>query len=492
MRNVVHNRIRLSFLFAIFCLLAQLTAFAQQRNGSERLDELRRLRDQLQLTDAVRGSDVLIVMNERVLAEAARQLIGLEVVLSNGSTIRVTSIESELKTAAAMVKIGLQAKSSVTVNLQLIGRINSGELDKDSLRLPIRVTEVKLANGLFSSMLIKTIFGDWLKPETWNDELPAIELPLELTEAMRIPASKFDVAGELPMEISTPAFQPQLKFALTSLFVLDKRAVLALRMNGAAVNVIQTSYTSENNNDPIALEREIESMAKELNGAGDLRIRLGRRVLGELLVQLAAAQPNDFDIRLKQGRVRTEEVNAIVNITNYTDVESGQGRADISAISIDRIADGRIQVRMNGQGEIDAKLRGREYGIPYSLSPHITFAIKDQMLPMLFANDGDRVILRALPGASFPIDLRISAKVAGRDVGINRAVAVQADRWLNRIELPAFFGREIPLPRRVEVDVDGNWQVAKTQKLNYTITNLRLNASDDALDIVADVKLSTP
>jgi hypothetical protein len=485
---------RIGSIVILFCLLARIAAFAQQAEDSLRLHELRRLRDQLALDQASRNADVLVVINERALAEAARQLIGLEVVLSNGGTIRVTSIESEWKTAAALVKIGLQAKSSVTINMQLIGRINSGEIDKDSLRLPVRVTEVKLANGLFSSMLIKTIFGDWLKPETWNDELPAIKLPLELSEAMQIPASKFEVAGDLPMEISTPAFQPRLKFALTSLFMLDKRAVLALRMSGAdaGASAIQTSYPSENNNDPISLESEIESMAKELNGAGDLRLRLGRRVISELLSQIATAQQNDFDIRLKPGRIRAEEVNAIIDFLNYTDVESGQGRADISALGIDRIADGRIHLRMNGQGELDVRLRGREYGIPYSLSPHITFAIRDQILPMQFAGEGDRVILRALPGASFPIDLRISTKVAGREIGIDRKVAVQADRWLNRIELPAFFGREIPLPRRVEVDADGNWRVAKTQKLNYTLGNLRLSASDDALDIVADVKLSTP
>jgi hypothetical protein len=476
----------------VFFFFVRIAAFAQQAEDSLRLGELRRLRDQLALDQAARNADVLVVINERALAEAARQLIGLEVVLSNGGTIRVTSIESEWKTAAALVKIGLQAKSSVTLNLQLIGRINSGELDKDSLRLPVRVTEVKLANGLFSSMLIKTIFGDWLKPETWNDELPAIELPLELSEAMQIPASKFEVAGDLPMEISTPAFQPQLKFALTSLFVLDKRAVLALRMNGAGASAIQTSYASENNNDPLALESEIESMAKDLSGAGDLRIRLGRRVISELLAQIATAQQNDFDIRLKPGRIRAEEVNAIIDFLNYTDVEGGQGRADISALGIDRIAGGNIHLRMNGQGELDVRLRGREYGIPYSLSPHVAFAIRDQILPMQFASENDRIVLRASPGASFPIDLRISTKVAGREIGIDRKVAVQADRWLNRIELPAFFGREIPLPRRVEVDADGNWRVAKTQKLNYTLGNLRLSASDDTLDIVADVKLSTP
>jgi len=492
MGSLVIKALRFYFALILLCFAARQAAFAQQTEDSLRLSELRRLRDQIVLDQGLRSADALVVMTERAVAEAARQLVGLEIVLSNGSTIRVTSVESELKTAAALVKIGLQAKSSVTVNLQLSGRINSGEVAKDTLRLPIRVTDVKLGNGLFSSLLVKTLLGEWLKPETWNDELPAIELPLEIAETMRIPASKFDVAGEMPMEISTPAFESPLKFSLVSLLVLNKRAVLALRLDRNAASVIQTSHASANHDDPLALEGEIEQLAKDLNGNGDLRIRIGRRVLSRMLTQIAAAQRTDFDIRLKQGRVRAEEVNAIINITNYTDVEGGQGRADITDLSIDRIAEGRISVRLSGQGELDPQLKGREYGIPYSLSPHVTFAIQDQIVPLEFAGEGERVILRALPGATFPIKMRISAKVAGRDLGINRTVAVEAGRWLNRIELPSFFGREIPLPQRVEIDAGGNWYVTKHRKLNYTLGNLRLAANEDALDIIADLKLTTP
>lgn len=492
MGSLVIKGLRFYFTLFLLCFAAQQAAFAQQTEDSLRLSELRRLRDQLVLDQGLRNADALVVMNERAVAEAARQLVGLEIVLSNGSTIRVTSVESELKTAAALVRIGLQAKSSVTVNLQLSGRINSGEVAKDTLRLPIQVTDVKLGNGLFSSLLVKTLLGDWLKPETWNDELPTIELPLEIAETMRIPAGKFDVAGEMPMEISTPAFALPLKFSLASLMVLNKRAVLALQLDRNAASVVQTSYASANHDDPLALEGEIEQLAKDLNGNGDLRIRIGRRALSRMLTQIAAAQKTDFDIRLKQGRVRAEEVNAIVNITNYTDVEGGQGRADITDLSIDRIADGKIHVRLGGQGELDPQLKGREYGIPYSLSPHVTFAIQDQIVPLEFAGDGERVILRALPGATFPIKMRISANVAGRDLGINRTVAVEAGRWLNRIELPSFFGREISLPQRVEIDAGGNWYVTKHRKLNYTLGNLRLAANEDALDIIADLKLTTP
>jgi hypothetical protein len=488
----MRNSARLHFVLVLLCFSALRAAFAQPPQDALRLNELRRLRDQIALDQGLRHADALIVMNERAVAEAARQLIGLEIVMSNGSTIRVTSIESELKTAAALVKIGLQAKSSVTVNLQLSGRINSGELTKDALRLPVRVTEVKLGNGLFSSLLVKAMLGEWLKPETWNDELPAIELPLEFAETMQIPASKFEVAGELPMEIATPAFESPLKFSLTSLLALNKRAVLALRLDGNAASVIQASYAGSNHNNPAALESEIEELAKDLNGAGDLRIRIGRRVLSRMLGGIAAARKTDFDIHLKPGRVRVEEVSAIVNITNFTDVEGGQGRADVSDLAIERIADDALHVRLSGQGEVDARVKGREYGIPYSLSPHLTFAIQDQIVPLQFVSEGERVILRATPGAMFPIKVRISMTVAGRDLGINRTVAVDAGRWLNRIELPSFFGREIPLPQRVEVDADGNWSVTKQRKLNYTLANLRLSAGVDALEIVADVKLSTP
>ncbi|MGH9841661.1 MAG: hypothetical protein ACREEM_23155 [Blastocatellia bacterium] len=492
MRKSVIINFRWICVALLFCLAPRPFVRAQEINDAGRLMELRRLRDQLQLGNALRGADVLVVMNERVVNEAARQLIGLEIVLSNGSTIRVSSIEIELRTAAAFVRVGLQARSSITVNLQLLGRINSGELEKDALRLPIRVTDVKLGNGFLSSVLVRTLLGEWLKPETWNDELPAIELPLEIAEALEIPASRFDVAGEMPMEISTPAFQAPAKFALTSLLLLDKRAVLALQMNGNGASVVQTSFAGANHNDPLALEAEIEAAAKDLSAVGDLRIRLNRRILNELFSQLAGARKTDLDIRLKPGRLRAEEVSAIVKVTNYTDVEGGQGRADVTQLGIDRIAGGKLNIKLSGQGELDARLRGREYGIPYSLSPHVSFAIRDQIVPMQFVTEGDRMILRAAPGTTFPIPMRISTRIAGRDIGINRTITVEADRWLNRIELPSFFGREIPMPRRLELDAGGNFYVTKKQNINFTLNNLRLSATEDALDISADVKFTAP
>src|SRR5262249_46293747 len=148
-------------------------------------------------------------------------------------------------------KIGVQAKSSVTINLQLIGRITSGELSKDVLRLPVRVTEVRLANGLFSSLLVKTLLGDWLKPDTWNDELPAIELPLEFSQALQMPASHFEVAGEMPMEISTPPLDSLMKFSITSFLVLNRRVVLSMQLERSAANGLQSSYGGAMDNDPL-------------------------------------------------------------------------------------------------------------------------------------------------------------------------------------------------------------------------------------------------
>jgi hypothetical protein len=408
--------------------------------------------------------------------------------------LRLTSVEAELRPAAAVIKIGLQAKSSVTMNLQLIGRINSGEVEKDSLRLPLQITEVRLMNGRFSSLFLKPLFGEWLNPETWNDELPAIELPLEFSETMRIPAKRFEVAGEMPMEIATPAYQAPMKFAVTSLFVLDRRVVIALQLNqgSTAPSVIQTSFAGANNDDPIALEDEIARMSQHLVADGDLRLRFNARVVNALLAQIASAQSADFDLRLKRGRLRTEEVTAVVKVTNYTDVESGAGRADISQLNLERIADGKINLRLSGQGELDAKVRGREYGIPYRFSPHITFAIKDRNLPMEFASEGERIILRAAPGSTLPITVRFSQKVAGRDLGFNRNAVVPADRWLKRIELPSFFGREMSLPRKMEVDAGGNLYVTERRKLSYSMSNLRVGAKDDAIDIIADVKLNPP
>src|SRR6266542_3308149 len=176
MRNPTSRRIRLAFAVfsAILCLFIEAqTVFGQQISGFERLNELRRLRYQLQLADPLRDSDVVVILSERAISEAAQRLVGLEFLLSKDGTLKLTSVESELKPAA---------------------RINSGEFERGALRLPLRVTDVKLTNGGFSSLILRTLFGEWLDPRTWDKKLPEIEIPMEIAETMRIPAGRFDVA----------------------------------------------------------------------------------------------------------------------------------------------------------------------------------------------------------------------------------------------------------------------------------------------------------
>ena len=500
MRNPTSKRIRLSFVVfsTILCLFIEAhTAFGQQISGFDRLNELRRLRDQLQLNDPLRDSDVVVILSERSISEAAKRLVGLEFLLSKGGVLKLTSVESELKTAAAVLKIGIQAKSSVTMNLQLTARINSGEFERGALRLPLRVTDVKLMNGGLSSLILRTLFDEWLDPKTWDKKLPEIQIPMEIAETLRVPAGRFDVAGDLPMEISTPEYQAPLKFAVTSLLALDKRAVVSLRLNqDSPAKPIPASYVGDiadaNAVDPMALEDEIARMSEGLKPAGDFRAVLSRRLINALLGNMTGAHNADFDIRLKRGRIRSEEVKVIVNVTNYTDVEGGEGRADVTQLDVESIADGKVTVRLSGQGEVDARLRGREYGVPYAISPHMSFSIKNQPLPLEFVGEGKKIFLRAAPGSTLPIDAQFNLKVAGHDVRFDRRSVAQADKWLNRVELPSFFDREISLPRKIKLDAGGHPHITESRNLGYTLSNMRVGAKDDAIEITADVKLDQP
>src|SRR6266511_2847607 len=260
------------------------------------------------------------------------------------------------------------------MNLQLTVRINSGEFERGALRLPLRVTDVKLTNGGFSSLILRTLFGEWLDPRTWDKKLPEIEIPMEIAETMRIPAGRFDVAGELPMEISTPEYQAPLKFTVTSLLALDKRAVVSLRLGqDAPAKPIPVSYVGDgadaNNIDPMALEDEIARMSERLK----------------------------------------------------------------------------------------------------------------------FVGEGKKIFLRAAPGSTLPIDAQFNLKIAGHDVRFDRRSVAQADKWLNRIELPSFFDREISLPSKIKIDAGGRPRIIESRNLGYTLSNMRVGAKDDAIDITADV-----
>ncbi|MEK7833912.1 MAG: hypothetical protein AAB401_22680, partial [Acidobacteriota bacterium] len=220
-KTIFGKRLLAAVLLALTCGFVSTLA---QKADVQQIAELQRLRDELKATDSLRTADAVVVISERAIIEAAQQFIGLEIKMASGNLVKVTSIESRLATGAALIKLGLQYKS---VNLQLSGRIASGQISEGLMRMPIRVTEVKLLNGGVSGLLVKTMFGEWLKPEKWNEELPSLNLPLELNETMEIPAAQFSTGGngdgQMPMEISTPAFRAPLKLTLTSLLVMDKR-----------------------------------------------------------------------------------------------------------------------------------------------------------------------------------------------------------------------------------------------------------------------------
>ena len=259
---------------------------------------------------------------------------------------------------------------------------------------------------------------------------------MEIAETMKVPSGHFEVTGELPMEVSTPEYQAPLKFSVTSLLALDKRAVVSLRLGqDARSNQIPVSYGGDGSSDAAgpndgdtaalesattALEDDIMRLSEALNVNGDFRAVLSRRLINEMLSQMTAAHKDDLEIRLKKGRIRSEEVNVIVNVKNFTDVEGGEGRADLTRVDIESIADGKAAVRLSGQGEVDAQIRGREFGVPYAISPHMIFSIKDQPLPLEFAGEGKKIFLRAAPGSTLPIDIQFNLKIAGHDVRFDR------------------------------------------------------------------------
>lgn len=463
-----------------------------QKTDPQQMAELRRLRDELKATDSLRTADAVVIINERAIAQAAQQFLGLEIKMASGNLVKLNSVECNLATGAAILKLGLQYKS---VNLQLSGRIASGQISEGFMRMPIRVTDVKLQNGGVSGLLVKTLFGEWLKPEKWNDELPSLDFPLELNETIEVPASQFKLEGssdgQLPMEISTPAYRAPLKLTLTSLLVMDKRIVLGLQVNSASPLVEKTFVeTVSNELDPMVIENDIFKLGASLTTNSDVRLQIGRNVITSLLANIAAQQNPDLNFKLKQGRLRTTEISAGVTITNYTDVESGEGQADISDLKAEGVADDKLSLRLSGQGTIDARLKGKEFGVPYGLSPRTTFVIQDQPIPLQFITENEKIILQALPGATLPINVRFSLNIAGKDLGVNRTEVVQVDRWLSRIELPALLNREIMLPRKMEVDAGSNIHSTEKQKLIYTLSNLKVNTDNDAVVVTADVKIT--
>jgi hypothetical protein len=484
------KRFRPGFYGLLLTLAALASAFAGPQADAP---ALKRLRDQLAATRSLGDADVVAVIGERALAETAARLSGLEIKLSNGSLLRVTSVALELRNAAAVVRLGVEARPpalTAALGFQVAGRLGGGEVNGSRLRLPFELTEVALGGGP-APPLLRTFFREWLSPERWNAALPPLEIPLQLSEVIELPAARFDVEGQMPMEITTPAYRVQADFTLAAMLILNGRAAVALSLSPRQPGPQSHAAESLPSPDAAALEAEIEQLARPLDAGGsDISVRIRRGALDTLLRRIAAAESTDLTMRLKPSRIRSEEVDGIFRTLNYTDVESGDGRADVQALSAERVARGRVDLRLNVRGEMQLRVRGREYAIPYSLSPRGTFAIMDEVVPLELTTEGGRVTLRAAPGSRVPISVRVGIEIAGHSISIPRTVEAPADRWLSGVALPTFFDREIQLPRRIEADAGGQMQTVASAAARYTFSKLVATADDDVLEVRAEVSVA--
>jgi hypothetical protein len=72
----------------------------------------------------VTDADAVAIIDERVLAATAAQLSDLEIKLTNGALLHVTSVALELRDAAALVRLGVEAHptpSATAVKLLVTG-----------------------------------------------------------------------------------------------------------------------------------------------------------------------------------------------------------------------------------------------------------------------------------------------------------------------------------------------------------------------------------
>ncbi len=468
----------LAWLLVLGCVLG-----AQQSGEDQRLAEMRRVYAQLK---SASEADVVLVLSEPAVNRALQSLTGLEITLANGALLRLDSIGVKLKANAAEARFSVQAQASAekrALNLQLTGVLNDAERKDSSVQLPFRLTNVTLGNELLTPLL-RLWFGEWLSPERWNAALPALTLPRELTESIEIPAKQFEVAGALPMTVTTSAYQLPLKFELAALCMLEGRLVIALRLVGTEAPAgISTTNGVE--------ASEIARLAEQLNVARDLRARVSQRMIGQLLAQLAAARDNDINMRLQPARLRQEEVDGVFRVTNYTDIESGEAQGDLKQIAVDRVDGERIETRLNVQGVFDTRLRGREYGIPYRLTPSGTFAINDRRMPLRVLSENGRAFLQAEPGTQLPLDLQFKFGLAGREISFYRQVNLPAERLLSRLELPAFYLRKLPLPRKLVAEKGGQFNVTAWQELTLHLSELQIRAQAAAVEINGNVAFKT-
>jgi hypothetical protein len=477
---------RFRFQPSFWLLLLSVAAFAQ----STQLGSLQQLHDQLVASNGWREHDVVAVISQRALNDTAARMAGLEIMLSNGVMMKLNSVALELKPAVALVKLGVEVNPSSkfkAAKFRLSGTLGSGEMRGANLRLPFQLTDVAFgAEDSASLSLLKILLREWLAPAKWNALLPPLEVPLQLQPTIDIPAATFESNGELPMTIATPTYQLKLDFTLAALAILDGRAVVALNLQPKPAPTISTANTNE---DEATLANEIGRLTAHLALNHDLRVRVRKNAINDLFAKLAAAREIDLTVKLKPGRVRAEEVDALIGrILNYTDIESGDGQADVARLLVEDISAARVFVRLTGQGEVNTQVKGREYGIPYNLSPRGHFTINNELLALEILSRNDRIVVRAVAGASVPVRVTMTIDVIGQPIGLTRTVHLRADEWLKDFELPALITQEIPLPRQLALDKKNEMAIVRREASRYTIANLRVETKDEALEVLADIR----
>lgn len=469
---------------AILLLSLAVAVIAQQTEATRPPAELPKTYAQLK---AAAEADLLLVFSEPAVNQVAQSLAGLEFTLANGALLRVRTIATRLTATGAEVKLDVLAFGSASttraLNLRLTGWLNNAEVQDGALRLPFRLTEVTLENGVLTPLL-RLWFGDWLSPERWNTALPALTLPHEVAENLNIPGVQFEVGGSLPMLVTTNSYQLPLPFTVSALCVLEGRAIVGLRLGEGAAMPLPPA-------DAIAPPGEMARLSERLNLSRGLRARLNKQLLEQLLARLANARSDDIQIQMRPGRVRQEVVTGMLSITNYTDLESGSAQADVQQFVLEQINSNGLSARLRLQGVFDTKLRGREYGIPYRISPRGTFAINDRPVPLRVASNAGRAFLQAAPGTQLPLDLRFQFGLAGREIGFNRQTSLPAERLLNHLELPAFYLRKLPLPYKLAVKQGGQVEVTERQERWLELSGLQINAQNDALELNGDVLVKT-
>jgi hypothetical protein len=432
---------------------------------------------------AATEADLLLVFSESAVNQAAQSLAGMEFTLANGVLLRVRTITTRLTAAGAEVKLDVLAFGSATtaraLNLRLTGWLNNAEMQDGALRLPFRLSEVTLENGVLTPLL-RLWFGEWLSPERWNAALPALTLPHEVAENLDIPAAQFEVGGTLPMTVTTQPYQLLLPFTMSALCILDGRAAVGLRLAESSTPAVQPP-------DATALPGELTRLSEQLSVSRALRAHLSKRLLDQILNRLATARPDDIQMQLRPGRVRQEVVTGLLNVTNYTDLESGSAKADVQQFVLDQINSDGLSARLRLQGVFDTKLRGREYGIPYRIAPRGTFSVNDRVIPLRVTSADGRAFLQATPGTQLPLDLRFQFGLAGREIGFNRQTNLPAERLLNHLELPSFYLRKLPLPYKLAVNPGGKLEVIERQERWLELSGLQINAQNDALELNGEV-----